>query len=163
MAFLFVKVIIKRSALSVSGKLKNLIFEILIIPLTLNINNLRTTSEKSIKLHIIRKLMEYFLNNIAVNTIFTLTALETPLSEGRSALGPTQRLLGSGNVKPSVKNPKHVWLLLKLLEKWLSYKLRRFLMVFIYLFVYLFIYLYSVFDGVFLSYHIRVLDWTYTL
>ena len=44
--------------LSVLEKLKNSIFEILIIPQTLNINNWRTTSAKSINLDSIRKLIE---------------------------------------------------------------------------------------------------------
>ena len=42
----------------------------------------------------------------------------------------TQPGTGSKGVKISVKNQKNVWLLLELLEKWLSYKLRRFQMVF---------------------------------
>ena len=51
--------------LSVPEKLKNLIFEMPIITQTLNINNLRTTSAKSINLHTIRKLVEYSLKNIS--------------------------------------------------------------------------------------------------
>ena len=45
--------------LSVLEKLKNSIFEILIIPQTLKINNYRTKSVKLINLHIIKKLIEY--------------------------------------------------------------------------------------------------------
>ena len=50
--------------LSVEEKLKNSIFEMPIITQTLNINNLRTKSAKSIKLHTIRKLVEYSLENV---------------------------------------------------------------------------------------------------
>ena len=46
---------------AVLEKLKNSLFEIPIIPQTLNINNYRTTSAKSINLHIIRKFIEYSL------------------------------------------------------------------------------------------------------
>ena len=45
--------------LSVLEKLKNSIFEIPIIPQTLNINKWRTTSVKSINLNIIRKLVTF--------------------------------------------------------------------------------------------------------
>ena len=45
--------------LPVQEKLKNSIFEILIIPQTLKINNYRTKSVKLINLHIIKKLIEY--------------------------------------------------------------------------------------------------------
>ena len=44
---------------SVPEKLKSSIFEIPIISQTLNINNMKTTSAKSIKLYTFRKLMEY--------------------------------------------------------------------------------------------------------
>ena len=44
--------------LSLPEKLKNWIFEMPIIPQTLNINNSRTTRAKSINLHTIRKLIE---------------------------------------------------------------------------------------------------------
>ena len=50
--------------LSVSEKLKNSIFEMPIIPQTLNTNNLRNTSAKSINLHTIRKLIECSLKNV---------------------------------------------------------------------------------------------------
>ena len=48
--------------LSVPEKLKTLVFEIPMIPLTLNINNQRTTTATSINLDIIRKLIAYSLN-----------------------------------------------------------------------------------------------------
>ena len=41
-----------------------------------------------------------------------------------------QSVTWSERVKISVKNQKNAWLLLKLLGKWLSYKLRRFWMIF---------------------------------
>ena len=65
--------------LSVPEKLKNSIFEMPIIAQTLNINNLRTSSAKSINLHTIRKLTEYSLKIV-------LTVFEILLSEGRSVL-----------------------------------------------------------------------------
>ena len=52
--------------LSVPEKLKNSIFEMPIIAQTLNINNLRTASAKSINLHTIRKLTEYSLKKVAL-------------------------------------------------------------------------------------------------
>ena len=55
---------------------------------------------------------------------------EILLSEGRSVLWPAQRGTGSERVKVSVKSQKNIDNLLKLLEKWLTYKLRRFWMVF---------------------------------
>ena len=50
--------------LSIPEKLKNSFFEMPIIPQTWNINNLRTTSAKSINVHNIRKLIEYSLKNV---------------------------------------------------------------------------------------------------
>ena len=88
-----------------------------IVPQTLNINKLRTTSAKSINLHTIRKLVEYSLNNPLVKAIFTLTVFEILLSEGRSVLSPAERGTGSERVKVSVKNQKNIGILLKLLEK----------------------------------------------
>ena len=85
------------------------------IPQSLNINNLRTTGAKSIKLHIIRKLIEHSLKRVLV--VFTLTAFEILLFEGRSVVSPAQRVTWSERVKVSVKNQKNIWILLKLLEK----------------------------------------------
>ena len=62
-------------------KLKNSLFEILIISQTLNINNYRTTSAKSINLDIIRKLIEYSLKNVLVKAIFSLPVSEILLQE----------------------------------------------------------------------------------
>ena len=50
--------------LSVPEKLKNSIFEKSTIAQTLNINNLRTTSAKSINLHATIKLIEHSLKNL---------------------------------------------------------------------------------------------------
>ena len=97
-----------------------------VIPQNLNINNLRTTSAKSINLHLIRKLIEYSLKSVSVNSMFTPTVFEILLSEGRSVISPAQRGTGSESVKVSVKKQKNIQNLLKLLEKWLNYKLRRF-------------------------------------
>ena len=62
--------------------------------------------------------------------MFTLTVFEILLFETRSILWPTQQVTGSEKVKISVKNQKNDRLLLELLEKWLSYKLKRFWMIF---------------------------------
>ena len=50
--------------LSVLEKLKNSIFKMPIIAQTLKINNLRTTSAKSVNLHTMRKLVKYLLKII---------------------------------------------------------------------------------------------------
>ena len=62
--------------LSVLEKLKISIFEMLIITQTLNINNLITTSGKSINLHTIRKLVEYYFKNVLANAMFTISVFE---------------------------------------------------------------------------------------
>ena len=78
--------------------MKILIFEMPIITQTLNINNLRITSAKSINLHTIGKLVEYSLKIVAAKAMFTLTVFEILLSEGRSVLSPAQRGAGSEKV-----------------------------------------------------------------
>ena len=88
-----------------------------IIPQNLNINNLRTTSAKSINLHLIKKLIEYSLKSVSVNSMFTPTVFEILLSEGRSVISPAQRGTGSKRVKVSVKKQTNIQNLLKLLEK----------------------------------------------
>ena len=132
--------------LSVPEKWKNSIFEIPIIPTSLNINNWITTSAKSINLHIIRKLIEYFLKNICVKAMFTLTVFEILLFKGRSLLTPAQRGTRSKRVQILVKIKKNVLFLLKLLEKWLIYKLRRFQMVFIFLFFFFYSFFFILFN-----------------
>ena len=77
--------------LSFQEKLENSIFEILIIPQTLNTNNLRTTSANSINLDIIRKFKEYSLKKFLVKAKFTPTVFKILLFKGRSVLAPTQR------------------------------------------------------------------------
>ena len=62
--------------------------------------------------------------------MFALTVFEILLFEGKSLLSPAQRETGSKRVKVSVKNQKNIWNLLEMLEKWLTYKLRKFWMVF---------------------------------
>ena len=106
--------------LSVPEKLKKQIFEILTISQILNINSLRATSTKSISLHTIRKLVEYYLKNVTVKAMLFLTQKKL---EDRSVLSPFQWSAGSKTVKV-------FQIMLKLLEKWLTYKLRRFWMVF---------------------------------
>ena len=59
--------------LPVPEKLKNLIFEIPIIPQNLNINNYRITMAKSINLDIVRKLIKYSCEgNVRVKEMFIL-------------------------------------------------------------------------------------------
>ena len=116
--------------LSVQEKLRNSIFEMPKIKQTLNINNLRTTSAKSVNLHTITKLIEYSLKNVHVKAMLTLTVFEIFLFEVREHYQPPSGISGSEWVKVLVKNQKNIWILLKLLEKWLTYKLRRLWMVF---------------------------------
>ena len=116
--------------LSVPGKLKKSIFEMPIITQTLHVKNLRATSVKSIILNTNRNLVKYSLKNFLEKAIFILIFLETLLSEVRSVLRLSQRGIGSKRVKVSVRNLKNIGNLLKLLEKWLTYKLRRFWMIF---------------------------------
>ena len=106
--------------LSVSEKLKNSIFEMLIITQDLNINNLRTRSGKSINLHIIKKLVDYSLKDAAAKVMFIFTLLQILMSEDRSLLWPSQRGTVTERVKVLVKNPKNIVNLLKFLEKWLN-------------------------------------------
>ena len=54
--------------LSVPEKLNNSIFEMPIITQILNTNNLKNISAKSITLHTIRKLVEYFVTHPVVDT-----------------------------------------------------------------------------------------------
>ena len=103
-----------------------------VIPKTLKIRNLRTTSAKFIIQHTIRKVIEYSWKNLPVKAIFSFTALEILLSEGRLVLSTIQLGTGSERVKVSVKNQNNIRSLLKLLGKWLTYKLRRVLNGFFY-------------------------------
>ena len=59
--------------------------------------------------------------------MFALTVFEILLSEGKS---PAQRGTGREGVKVSLKNQKNIRNLLEMLEKWLTYKLRKFWIVF---------------------------------
>ena len=77
-----------------------------IIPQTLNINNLRTASAKSINLHAFRKLIKYYLQNVPVKVVFTVTVFEILLYEGRLLLSPAQR--GAGNER--VKQEKYIYI-----------------------------------------------------
>ena len=93
--------------------LESSIFVTPIIPQTLNINNLRAASAKSIKMHTIKKLIKYSLKFFSVKAVFTVTVFEILLFEGRSVLSPAQRGTGSEKVKVSVKNQKNIWIFLK--------------------------------------------------
>ena len=79
--------------ISVPQELKILIFEMQIFPQTLNINNLKATSAKSISMHTIGKLIKYSLKSVRVKTMFTLTVFEILLLKGRLVLSPgTERV-----------------------------------------------------------------------
>ena len=62
--------------------------------------------------------------------MFNLTIFEILLSAVSLVLSPTQWGTGSERVTVLVKNQKNIRNLFKLLEKWLTYKLRRFWVVF---------------------------------
>ena len=78
--------------------MKNSIFEMPTIVETLNINNLRTTSAKSINMHTIRKLIEYSFKNVTVKAMFSLTVSKILLFKGWSVLPPSRRGAGSERV-----------------------------------------------------------------
>ena len=99
--------------------MKNLIFEISIIPQTLNITNYRTPSGKPINLDIIRKLIEFSLKSNCVNAMFSLTVFGILLFKGRSVLWSVQLVTVCKRVQFSLRN-----------QKWLPYKLRKFWMFF---------------------------------
>ena len=116
--------------LSIPGKLKNLRFGILIILQTLNINNKRTTSTCSINLNIIRKFIEYSLQDACLKIVSNLIVFEIFLFDGRPVLAPTKWGTRYKRVRFSVENHKNVPLLLKLLETLLTYEVRKFWMAF---------------------------------
>ena len=97
---------VKLNSLTLSGpeKLKNLISVIPIIPQTLNINNQRITSAKSINLDIIRKPIPYSLKTAPGKAIFVLTAFEILLFESRLLLTASEWGKGNKRVKVLVKN-----------------------------------------------------------
>ena len=101
--------------LSVPENLKTWIFEIPVITQDLNINNLRTTSAKSINLNTIRKLLEYSLKGTGEKTVFILRVSGILRSEGRSVLWAAQQRSGSKGVKVPVKNQKNIGNLLILI------------------------------------------------
>ena len=68
-----------------------------------------------------------------MKVIFIVTTFEISLFKGRLILTPSQQGAGSKRVKFFVKKQKKLWSLLQLLEKWLTYKLRRFRIVLIFL------------------------------
>ena len=107
-------------------KLKNSIFEIPIIPQALNINNYRIASESLSTWISLEILSNTLLKNLWSKTMFTITAFEKLLLEVRLLLSPAQWSTGSEKVKFSMKKLKNIRLLLKLLEKWLTFKVRRF-------------------------------------
>ena len=62
--------------------------------------------------------------------MFTLTVLQKLLLEDRSVFSPAHQSIGNERVRVSIENKKSNQILLKLLEKWFTYKLRKFWMVF---------------------------------
>ena len=80
----------------------------LLIPQALNINNLRTTSGKSINLHSIRKLLQYSLKNDRVKTIFNFTTFEILLFEGRLALSPIHQGAESKRANDHLPNQQNL-------------------------------------------------------
>ena len=74
--------------LSVPEKFKKSIFENPINSQTLNINNLRTKSAKSINLDINRKVIKYYSKKFLEKSIFTLTIFEILMFNSRSILPP---------------------------------------------------------------------------
>ena len=93
---------------------------------------MRTTSANSINFHTIRKAVECSLENFLLKAMFSPTIFEILLSEGKSIMSPAQRDTGSKRGNVSVKNQSNIGNFLKFLEKWLTYKLRRFWIVFKY-------------------------------
>ena len=75
--------------LSVPEKFKKSISEIPINSKTLNINNLRTKSAKSINLDINRKVIKYYSKKFLEKSIFTLTVFEILMFNSRSILPPS--------------------------------------------------------------------------
>ena len=61
---------------------------------TLNINNLRNTSAKSMKLHTIRNLIEYSLKQVIIKAMLTATVFEILLLKDRSVLSPAHQVKG---------------------------------------------------------------------
>ena len=116
--------------LSVPKKLKNSIFEMPILTQTLNTNNVRTISAKSINLHTIGKLIEYSLKIFLAKAMFFLSVIARLLSKSRLVLWPTQRCKGWRSVKFLVKKQKNIENLLILLGKSFTYRLNMFWMVF---------------------------------
>ena len=88
--------------LSVPQKIKNSIFEMPIILQTLNINNLRTTSAKSINLHTIRKLIEYSLKNVLQKQCLLLSVLRYCCPKLGRYYHPPSGVLGAKIVKSAV-------------------------------------------------------------
>ena len=86
--------------------MKKSVFEMPMIPQTLNINNLRTTNAntKYVNLYAIRKLMKYSLKHFFAKAVFSLTVFEILLFVGRTVLSPAQWSVKSERVK-NVRSP----------------------------------------------------------
>ena len=95
--------------LLVPEKLKTSIFEIPISQQLLNINNLRTTSVRSLNLHTIRKLIEYSFQNM-VKEMVAYTFFNILLTECRSIFWPAEEGTESERAKFLVKNQKYIYI-----------------------------------------------------
>ena len=95
--------------LLVPEKLKTSIFEIPISQQLLNINNLRTTSARSLNLHTIRKLIEYSFQNM-VKEMVAYTFFKILLTECRSIFWPAEEGTESERAKFLVKNQKYIYI-----------------------------------------------------
>ena len=67
-------------------KVKTKIFEIPVIPQTLNINNQKSTSSKCINLNIIRKVIKYHLEKVIVEAMFNPIVFKILLFQAREVL-----------------------------------------------------------------------------
>ena len=96
--------------LSVTEKLKTLIFKMPIIAQTLNINNLITTRAKAINLLTNRKLVEYSFKNGVEKAMFIFSVSEILLSKGRLVLRRFEWfLIFFYFVQSLSKKPKKYW------------------------------------------------------
>ena len=66
-----------------------------IIPQTLSIKNLRTTNAKSMNMHVLRKLIEYYLKNLLLKAMFTIAVFDIFLLKDRSVVSPAQQCTGN--------------------------------------------------------------------
>ena len=96
--------------------------------------------------HTIKNIIEYSFKNFLVRAaMFTVIIFKILLFKDRSKLSSAQWAGGNKRVKVLVKNEKNIRILLKLFEKWLNYKFRRFWMIFTFFFFFFFFELFNPF------------------